>query len=220
MLQRLAVQALLGRGDEIVDQLDLVVLALGEEALARLRDGHVLALERLGGLDVRAHALFDLREVGLGEGGPVGELEVVVEAVLDRRPDRDLDALVELHDRRGEHVRGVVADQLQGLRPVVFSEDRELRPVGQWAREVAHLGTRAVVGVPTDGDLDRERGAREARPDRGGGVGAGGAVGQLERVAVGECDRHGHLSRAGYPPAARLSSDACVPPGACAARVL
>ncbi len=183
-------QALLGGGDEVVDQLDLVVLALGEEALARLRDGHVLALERLGGLDVRAHALFDLREVRLGERGAVGELEVVVEAVLDRRPDRDLDAGVELHDRRGEHVRGVVADQLEGLRPAFLSEDGDVRPVGQWAREVAHLWTRAVVRIA---QLHRERGAREPGPDRGGGVGAGGAVGQLELLSVGEGDRHGHV---------------------------
>ncbi len=64
-----------------------------------------------------------------------------------------------------------------------------MRPVGQWAGQVAHLGTRAVVGVRAGGELDGERGAGEAGPDRGGGVGAGGAVGQPQRIAVWECDR-------------------------------
>ncbi len=67
-----------------------------------------------------------------------------------------------------------------------------MRPVGKWAREIAQLRVIAVVGVP---DLDGERGPREAGADRGCGVGAAGAVGQLERVAVGECDVDGHLSR-------------------------
>jgi hypothetical protein len=73
---------------EIVDQLDLVGLILREEALAGRGDGHVLAHERLGGLDVLAHRRLDRREVVLGDRHARREVEVVVEAVLDRRPDR------------------------------------------------------------------------------------------------------------------------------------
>ena len=48
-------------------------------------------------------------------------------------------------------------------------------PSGSGRDEVAHLGPFAGLVA----DLDGQRGAREPGPDRGGGVGAGGAVGQL-----------------------------------------
>ena len=101
--------------DEVLDQLDLVRLVLRAEAVERLLDGHVLARERLARLDVLAHLLLERGQVVLGDRDALGELEVVVEAVLDRRADRDLRARVEVEHRRGEHVRGVVADQLERL---------------------------------------------------------------------------------------------------------
>ena len=100
----------------------------------------------------------------------VGEVEVVVEAVLDRRADRDLHARVELHHRGREHVRGVVADEVERVLPALAVTISSARAVVERAREVAHLAV----------DLDGERGAREPGADRGGGVGAGGAVGKLE----------------------------------------
>ena len=100
---------------EVLDQLDLVVLALAPEALDRLGDRHVLALEVLVGLDVLAHLGLDALEVVLGQLGAVREVEVVVEAVLDRGADRDLHAGIELHHGGGEHVRGVVADQPEAV---------------------------------------------------------------------------------------------------------
>ena len=45
--------------DEILDQLDLVVLALGPEAVERVGDRDVLAHELLVGLDVLAHLRLD-----------------------------------------------------------------------------------------------------------------------------------------------------------------
>ena len=98
--------------DQVVDQLDLVVLALGLEDLDRLGDRHVATLEGLVGLDVGAHRRLDLLQVGVGDLDLVGEVEVVVEAVLDRRPDRHLGAGIELLHRLGHHVGGVVADQV------------------------------------------------------------------------------------------------------------
>ena len=70
------------------------------------------------------------------------ELEVVVEAVLDRRADRHLGARVELLDRLGHHVGGVVADQLQRLG-VAVGEDRDLGAVRERRREVAQLAVDA-----------------------------------------------------------------------------
>ena len=75
-----------------------------------------VALEGLVGGDVLGHLRLDALEVGLGDVRALGELEVVVEAVLDRRADRDPGARVELADRLGHHVRGVVADQVEGAR--------------------------------------------------------------------------------------------------------
>ncbi len=79
-VERDAVDALLG--DEVLDQLDLVVLVLGAEALERLaRRVTSLRSKRLRRGDVLAHPRLDRREVGLGERHAVGEVEVVVEAV-------------------------------------------------------------------------------------------------------------------------------------------
>jgi hypothetical protein len=73
--------------DQVLDQLDLVVLALAHEAVDRVAGGNVLAHERLVGLDVLAHLGLDRLEVGIGDRDAGRELEVVVEALADRRPD-------------------------------------------------------------------------------------------------------------------------------------
>ena len=111
--------------DEVLDQLDLEALVLAAEDLDRLGDRHVAALELLVGGDVLAHRLLDLRQVVFGDLCIGRELEVVVEAGLDRRADRHLGPRVELDHRLGHHVGGVVADQLQRLG-VAVGEDRDL----------------------------------------------------------------------------------------------
>ena len=155
--------------DEVLDQLDLVVLALGAEALQGGVDGDVLAREGLVGGDVLAHLRLDGLEVGVGDGRALGELEVVVEAVLDRRPDRDLHARIELHRGGGEHVGGVVADDVERVLTGAVGDDLQRLAVDQRAREVAHLAVLA----------DGQRGAGQPRPDGRRGVGARGAVGEL-----------------------------------------
>jgi hypothetical protein len=79
-----------GIPDEVLDQLDLVVLALGAEALERLAT--VTSSRTNGSSASMCSRIFAsiAREVRVAERHPVGEVEVVVEAVLDRRPDRDL----------------------------------------------------------------------------------------------------------------------------------
>ena len=77
-------------------------------------------------------------------GLAVGELEVVVEAAVDRRADRDLRPGPQLDDRGRHHVGGVVADQPQrvgGLLALAASRSRsrsrrrrEARPPGRAAR--------------------------------------------------------------------------------------
>ena len=143
-VQRHGLDALVA--DQVLDQLDLVVLLLCAKAVERLGYGHLLAHERLVGVDVLLHPRLDPLEVGVGDRDPGRELEVVVEAVLDRRADRDLDPRVEVEHGRREYVRGVVADQGQGVLAAALGDDLELLrgagAVGQRAREVAQLVVR------------------------------------------------------------------------------
>ena len=169
---------------EVLDQLDLVVLTLLEKALDRLAGRHVRALERLVSLDVATHRLLDPLEVGVRDLDPLGELEVVVEAVLDRWADRHLGARVELEHGGGENVGGVVADEPQEVvaeRTIgAPRDDLDRRTVLERRREVGQPPVRA----------DRERRPRQARADGGRRVGSGGAVGQLELGAVGQLHSH------------------------------
>ena len=79
--------------------------------------GDLGALEGLIGLDVSRHPLLDSLQVRLGGPEPIRELEVVVEAVLDRGADRDLGARPQVEHRGGQHVGAVVAKDLEGLGP-------------------------------------------------------------------------------------------------------
>ena len=189
-VQRHRPQRMLGIGGalQVLDQLDLVRLTLGPEALERLLGRDVLAHERLVGIDVLVHLRFDPLEVRVIDDDPLGELEVVVEAVVDRGPDRDLDARVQLEHGGREHMCGVMADQRERLLARPLGQDLERRHAvgrrrGQRPGEIAQLAVH----------LDRERSARQSGADRGGGVGAGGAVGQAQQRAVGK--RVVHLGR-------------------------
>ena len=177
--------------DEVLDQLDLVVLALGPKALQRLGHGDVLARELLVGFHVLSHLGLDALEIGVAELHVLGELEVVVEAVFDGWADRDLDPGVELHDRRGQHVGGVVAhepERVLGQGALALGgHDLHRGPVGQGRGQVAQLAVHP----------DAQGHSRQTLADRGGHVGARGPVRDLERCAVWERDRHGcNLPRA------------------------
>ena len=86
-----------------VDELDLVGLALVLEAPARLIAGNLLPRPRAALGELTADLLLDPLERVLTDR--LGELEVVVEAVLDRRADRDLDPGVEPANRLRQQVR-------------------------------------------------------------------------------------------------------------------
>ncbi len=108
-------------------------------------------------------------------------MEVVVEAVLDHRADRDLRLRPERLHGLGEHVRAVVPDQLQAARVGAVQE----LDAGIAVDRVVEVGDRAVERHG-DGALGQRLGDAL---DHGA---AGGAGGDLPRVAVGEGeDRHG-----------------------------
>ena len=92
-----------------------------------------------------------------------GKLEVVVEAVLDRRADRDLHARIEAAHGLGEKMRGRVAEDVERVGIVAVPRrqdlDRARRP-----RAAAGGRARAAVGADEHGLL------RELRPDRARGV--------------------------------------------------
>ncbi len=75
------------------------------------------------------HPLLDPGQV-LVAGVAVRELDVVVEAVLDRWTDRDLRVGPEVEHRLGEDVGRVVADQLKRLGAAV-GDDLDLLAVGE-----------------------------------------------------------------------------------------
>ena len=99
----------------------------------------------------------------------LGELEVVVEAVLDRRADGDLHARVEAPDGLGEQVRGRVAEDVERVGIVLVAGREDLDRLAVLERQPQVLD--AAVRADEDGLLgqlrpDRARGveARRARP--------------------------------------------------------
>jgi hypothetical protein len=120
------------------------------------------------------------------------KVEVVVEAVLDRRADRDLHAGIEPPHRFGEQVRRRVTQDVQrvGVVLVARREDLNLLAVAQRQAQVLHVAVRA----------DEHGLLRELRTDRARGVEAGRAVGKFELRVVGQDDVHGGQ---GYAPPVR-----------------
>ncbi len=96
---------------DALDDLDLERL-VGED-LERLVLRHDVALEGLVLGDDLGHPRLDPLQVLGGEGPP--DVEVVVEAVGDGRPDRERRSLEEVEHRLGHDVRGGVADDVAAL---------------------------------------------------------------------------------------------------------
>ncbi len=121
------------------------------------------------------HLRFDLREI-VGRERCLAR-EVVIEAVLDGRPDGDLRARIKLLHRHRENMRAVVADQFERF--------------GILARDDAHLGV--AFERPEDvPDLavhfDGECGLRQPRPDGRSDVRPGAPARERQRLAVGKGD--------------------------------
>ena len=135
----------------------------------------LVPIELFAQLDVAPHRFLDRRQVRVGDGHLGRELEVVVEAALDRRPDRDPGPRVELLHGGCHHVSGVVPDQVQGVR-IPVGHDLEPRPVRELSRQVLELVIHAH-GESRPG---------QSRADRLCRVPAGRALVELERGAVGQ----------------------------------
>src|SRR6476646_10765187 len=106
---RIARDVALGR----VGERELVRLALLLEARLRLVAGDLLARPRAPFLQLAVQLGLDLRQVFLAER--LREVEVVVEAVLDRGPDRDLHARVEAAYCLGEQMRSRMPEHVERI---------------------------------------------------------------------------------------------------------
>ena len=164
-----------------VEELQLVRLVGRQEALTRFLGSHRAALPVAAFLQLALHLRFDSLQVGVGDR--LREVEVVVEAVLDRRADRHLHAGVEAAHCLGEQMRrGMAQDgERVGVVRVARRQDLDPRAVGERLAQIL----RPAVGP------DQHRLLRESRADRARGFEAGRAVGKLELGVVGKDDVHG-----------------------------
>ncbi len=111
---------------QIVDALELQRIV--REAPLGLGAIYFLAHERIVRGRHLAHLRFDLLQVFGRERR--GHFEVVVKAVLDRRPEADPGVREQLPHGGGQHVRRGVAQDVEGLR-IAIGEQRHRHPVGQ-----------------------------------------------------------------------------------------
>ncbi len=161
---------------QLADPLELERV-VGESAIG-LRPVHDFPHERIVPGRHLGHLRLDAREI-LGRERPV-HLEVVVEPVLDRRPEADAGAREELPHRRRQDVRRGVPQHLQRVG-VAVGEDRE-----------GDVGVERAVEVPHDAVHPRgERRARQAGADRLGDLAGGGARGHLADAAIRQRDPDG-----------------------------
>ena len=139
------------------DQLELV--RLGGQLGARVVVGDHPAAEPLPLLDDLLHLLLELGQVLRGERR--GHVEVVVEAVLDRRADAQLRVREQLLHRLREHVRGRVPDDREAVGRLGLHR-LDLVTVGDHPGEVAQL----TVDPGGDGGAVLTEELGEQLPDR------------------------------------------------------
>ncbi len=160
------------------------LLAMVDEVLLDLRSVPDLARDRQVAVDDLGHALLDLGKVLRRER--LVAHEVVVEALVRRRAERDLRAGVEFLHRLGEHVRRIVAQQLERFR-IARRHDADFGVVIHDRRKILHLAV----------DLHGQRRLGEARADRCGDLGTADRLVEFSDRTVRErnVDHGNHLRR-------------------------
>ena len=189
-----------------LDDLDLVRL-ISEELLG-LVHRHLGAHERLIRLHDLAHLGLDSPEVVVAERGAVRQFEVVVEAVLDGRADRELGAWEQPRDGLGHHVCGRVTQDVPALG-CSRRDDRHGLTIVERSGEVGLL----AVDDSGDGRL------LQAGADGGGQIERSGVSGQFAFGAVGERDRDVRHATDRIGPATTVRREGlCVGPISCRRR--
>ena len=165
---------------------DLLLVGLVGEELETLGGGVLLPGEGLVFGDDLLHPGLDAGQVILVEVGAAGQFEVVIEAILDRRPDRVAGARPEVGDRLGEARARWSAAGRAGRSPSPAVMTWTWAPSGRLALK--------SVGAPSTATatafLARLRpieAARSAPVDPAGSC-RGGAVGQVDGdTGIGHC---------------------------------
>ena len=156
-----------------VDQFDLEGLALVAEHLLGLLARPDFLGERFVARDDLAHLLFDRGKIFRRER-LVAE-EVVIEAVLDHGADRDLCARPQRLHGFGEHMRGVMPDQLQRAG-IVAVDQLDLRVL---RNRIVEIGDHAI-------QRHRHRALGQRRRDALGEFEPGDVLGIFALGAIGE----------------------------------
>ena len=174
--------ALLVDGDlfqfrQVPDDLGLVDLADGLEMRDRFGPVPDLAFDGQVLIDDFRHPLFDGLEIIRRERLVAGK--VVVEAVFDGRADGHLGAGKQFLDRLGQHMGGIVAQQLQRIL-VPGGDDGEIAVTRNFPVEVPHFAV----------DPRGQRRLGEAGADVGGHRGAGHRRPVVPDAAVGQRQLH------------------------------
>ncbi len=191
----------LGGGQEVLDQRHLVPLVqperepgragaglTGAEHGQRLVHRQFVTLDRQILAHDPGHLLLDAGQVGVADG--LGQLEVVVEPVVDRRPDGVLRPREDPCDGLRHDVGGGVPLDVHRVR-VVDPEGDDVDAVAVVERRRC-VDQKGDVRVGGSGDAARDGGFRQSRPDRRRRVRHAGAVVEFQGGAVGKGDVQGH----------------------------
>ena len=158
-----------------IDVFDLVLLAQILHQGTSFRGRTLKALERLRLLDDLAHLLFNAREILFADRRR--RVDVVVEAVLQRRTEGELRAGEKPHHGPGHDVGGAMPQHLEGVG-ILVRENLEMN--------LAVAGRQLAVQVDNGAiDLGRHRRLGQALADRFGHIARPGAFGNLLGGAVG-----------------------------------
>ena len=142
---------------KVADQFALVLVAFFRIFLERVRFRDVRADEVLAAAGQLKHLVFDFLQVGFHEL-PVAQIHIVIETVLDRRADTELDAGIQRFERFGHQVARGVPES--GFRLAVFPfVEFQCRIFEDGAFEIVNLVadrcTQHIVGEPgADGGRD------------------------------------------------------------------
>ena len=177
----------------IVDELDLVGLAVCLEAHAGRIPIDRRALPGAALLDLAVDLILEALEVLVRDR--LGEVEVVVEAVVDRRADRDLGTRIEPLHGLGQQVGGRVPQYVERVGIVAVARGQDLN-AGAVLERVAQVECLAALEPDEHGLL------RQARADSARRVKPGRAVLKLELGVVRKDDLHRprQYRRQGRPP--------------------
>jgi len=163
-------------------------LALLHEEIADLLARPHLAGQRFVGGDDAPYLLLDRGQLFFGEGAVFcGRREIVIEAVVRRRPEGNLGSREEVLHCLREHMRIIVPHELERVGFVARSDQRQGGIPFERPHDIAHLAI----------DPRGERGFGEARTDRRGHIRRGRSLGHLPHRAVGKrnLEHLGHRAR-------------------------